>query len=196
MYDGPIQDLIDELGRLPGIGPTGAQRIAFHLLKGPRAEADRLAESITTAMARVGRCQLCWNISERDPCQLCSDPNRQTGALCVVEDPKGVVVLNRAGFTGRYHVLGGTLSPVDGIGPEHLRIRELLARLRPEQVEELIVCTNPNIEGDTTAMYLAKQVEPLGVKVTRLASGLPVGSDLEYADEQTLERALEHRQVL
>ena len=196
MYDGPIQDLIDELGRLPGIGPTSAQRIAFYLLNSPRAEAERLAEAIKTGVEKIGRCELCWNISEQDPCRLCADPNRQTGIICVVEEPKGVAVLNRAGFPGRYHVLGGALNPLNGIGPEQLRIRELLARLRPEAIEELIVCTNPNIEGDTTAMYLARQVEPLGVKVTRLASGLPVGSDLEYADEQTLERALKYRQTL
>lgn len=196
MYDGPIQDLIDELGRLPGIGPKSAQRIAFHLLKVPRPDAERLAAAITVAKDRVGFCQRCWNISETDPCRVCSDPTRQTGVLCVVEDPKDVIVLNRAGFGGRFHVLGGALSPLDGIGPEQLRIRELLARFGTEQITELIVCTNPNIEGDTTALYLARQIEPLGLKVTRLASGLPVGGDLEYADELTLERALKYRQAV
>ncbi len=196
MYDGPIQDLIDELGRMPGIGPTSAQRIAFHLLNAPRSEADRLTEAITNAKDRIGRCRTCWNISESDPCRLCSDLSRQTGVLCVVEEPKDVVALNRAGFSGRYHVLGGALSPTSGIGAEQLRFRELLARIDPEQVKELIVCTNPNIEGDITALFLARQMEPLGLKVTRLASGLPVGSDLEHADEQTLENALKHRQTL
>ena len=196
MYDGPIQDLIDELGRLPGIGPTSAQRIAFHLLNAPRSEADRLTDAVTNAKERIGRCRICWNISESDPCRLCTDTSRQTGVLCVVEEPKDVVALNKAGFSGRYHVLGGALSPTAGIGAEQLRFRELLSRIDQEQIEELIVCTNPNIEGDITALFLARQMEPLGLKVTRLASGLPVGSDLEHADEQTLESALKHRQVL
>ena len=196
MYDAALSDLIDELGRLPGIGPKSAQRIAFHLLKLPSSDALRLAESIRVAKEKVGFCSQCWNLSETDPCGLCRDPNRATGKLCVVEEPRDVIAMSKAGFRGRFHVLGGALNPLEGIGPEQLRVRELLARLDAEEISELIVCTNPNIEGDTTAMYLARQLSPLGVAVTRLASGLPVGSDLEYADELTLERALRNRQAV
>ncbi len=196
MYDDAVEDLIDELSRLPGIGPKGAQRITFWLLKRPAADAHRLAAAITAAKDRVGFCSQCWNLSETDPCPTCADPARSIGMICVVEEPRDVVAMEKAGFRGRYHVLGGALNPLEGVGPEQLRIRELLARLDSESVAELIVCTNPNIEGDTTAMYLARQLEPLGVQVTRLASGLPVGGDLEYADELTLERALRNRRTL
>ena len=196
MYDDAVEDLIDELSRLPGIGPKGAQRITFWLLKRPAADAQRLAAAISAAKDRIGFCRVCWNLSETDPCSCCADPARRNGMVCVVEEPRDVIAMEKAGFRGRYHVLGGALNPLEGIGPEQLRIRELLARLDSEAVTELIVCTNPNIEGDTTAMYLARQLEPLGVRVTRLASGLPVGGDLEYADELTLERALRNRRTL
>lgn len=196
MYDGPVQDLIDELGRLPGIGPKSAQRITFHLLKLPSADAGRLASAITEVKARVGFCDRCYNVSESALCALCADERRLTGSLCVVEEPRDVVALERAGFRGRYHVLQGALNPMEGVGPEQLRIRELMARLAAEDIDELILCTNPNIEGEATAMYLARQLKPLGLKVTRIASGLPVGGDLEYADELTLGRALEGRREL
>ncbi|MCS5675089.1 MAG: recombination mediator RecR [Acidimicrobiales bacterium] len=196
MYDGPVQDLIDELGRLPGIGPKSAQRIAFYLLKLPKTEAQQLAAAITEAKERIGFCDRCCNISENELCVTCADPQRQTGGLCVVEEPKDVIALEKAGFRGRYHVLQGALNPMEGIGPEQLRIRELLVRIPDEEVDELILCTNPNIEGEATAMYLARQLQPLGLKVTRIASGLPVGGDLEYADELTLGRALEGRREL
>lgn len=196
MYDGPVQDLIDELGRLPGVGPKSAQRIAFHLLKLPQADAVRLATAITEVKARVGFCEQCFNVSETTTCTLCADPRRQTGSLCVVEEPRDVVALEKAGFRGRYHVLQGALNPMEGIGPEQLRIRELITRIGHEDIDELILCTNPNIEGEATAMYLARQLGPLGMKVTRIASGLPVGGDLEYADELTLGRALEGRREL
>ena len=196
MYDGPVQDLIDELGRLPGIGPKSAQRIAFYLLKLPKGDAQQLATAIVEVKNRIGFCEKCCNISEGDLCSLCADPQRQTGSLCVVEEPKDVIALERAGFRGRYHVLQGALNPMEGIGPEQLRIRELMSRISDEEVQELILCTNPNIEGEATAMYLSRQLQPLGIKVTRIASGLPVGGDLEYADELTLGRALEGRREL
>lgn len=196
MYDGPVQDLIDELGRLPGVGPKSAQRIAFYLLKLPSQDAVRLATAITEVKARIGFCDCCYNVSELDTCSFCADPQRQTGTLCVVEEPRDVVALERAGFRGRYHVLQGALNPMEGVGPEQLRIRELMARIASEDVDELILCTNPNIEGEATAMYLARQLKPLGLTVTRIASGLPVGGDLEYADELTLGRALEGRREL
>ena len=196
MYDGPVQDLIDELGRLPGVGPKSAQRIAFYLLKLPKGDAQQLATAIIEVKERIGFCGTCWNISESDLCGLCADPQRQTGSLCVVEEPKDVIALDRAGFRGRYHVLQGALNPMEGIGPEQLRIRELMSRISDEEVQELILCTNPNIEGEATAMYLSRQLQPLGIKVTRIASGLPVGGDLEYADELTLGRALEGRREL
>ena len=196
MYDGPVQDLIDELGRLPGVGPKSAQRIAFYLLKLPKGDAQQLATAIVEVKERIGFCGTCWNISESDLCGLCADPQRQTGSLCVVEEPKDVIALERAGFRGRYHVLQGALNPMEGIGPEQLRIRELMSRISDEEVQELILCTNPNIDGEATAMYLSRQLQPLGIKVTRIASGLPVGGDLEYADELTLGRALEGRREL
>ena len=196
MYDGPVQDLIDELGRLPGVGPKSAQRIAFYLLKLPKGDAQQLATAIVEVKERIGFCGTCWNISETDLCGLCADPQRHTGSLCVGEEPKEVIALERAGFRGRYHVLQGALNPMEGIGPEQLRIRELMSRISDEEVQELILCTNPNIEGEATAMYLSRQIQPLGIKVTRIASGLPVGGDLEYADELTLGRALEGRREL
>ncbi len=196
MYDGPVQDLIDELGRMPGIGPKSAQRIAFHILKLSRDDALRLATAISEVKARVGFCDRCFNVSEATTCTLCSDPRRQIGSLCVVEEPRDVIALEKAGFRGRYHVLQGALNPMEGVGPEQLRIRELLTRIAHEDIDELILCTNPNIEGEATAMYLARQLSPLGLKVTRIASGLPVGGDLEYADELTLGRALEGRREL
>ena len=192
MYDGPVQDLIDELGRLPGIGPKSAQRFAFYLLKLPKGDAQQLATAILEVKERIGFCEKCWNISEGALCSTCEDPQRQTGSLCVVEEPKDVVALERAGFRGRYHVLQGALNPMEGVGPEQLRIRELMSRISDESVTELILCTNPNIEGEATAMYLARQLQPLGIKVTRIASGLPVGGDLEYADELTLGLSLIH----
>lgn len=196
MYDGPVQDLIDELGRLPGIGPKSAQRITFHLLKLPKGDAQQLAMAIVEVKEKIGFCEKCWNISQDQICPTCADPQRQTGSICVVEEPKDVVALERAGFRGRYHVLQGALNPMEGIGPEQLRIRELLTRISAEDVNELILCTYPNIEGEATAMYLARQLQPLGIKVTRIASGLPVGGDLEYADELTLGRALDGRREL
>ena len=196
MYDLPVQNLIDEFGRLPGIGPKSAQRIAFYLLKLPEAESLRLAKAIIEAKERVGFCEQCWNISEERICRLCSDVHRDNDSLCVVEEPRDVVALEKAGYRGRYHVLQGALNPMEGIGPEQLRIKELIVRLSNEEIQELIVCTNPNIEGEATAMYLARQFKPLGIKVTRIASGLPVGGDLEYADELTLGRALEGRRDL
>ena len=194
MYAAPVQELIDELGRLPGVGPKSAQRIAFHLLKVDRPDALRLAQAITEVKERVSFCQRCFNVSESDECGLCRDPGRDPRVLCVVEEPRDLVAVERTSeFKGRYHVLQGAISPIEGIGPEALKIRELLARLEPEGVEEVILCTNPNIEGEATAMYLARLLKPLGLSVTRIASGLPVGGDLEYADELTLGRALEGR---
>ena len=193
-YAPPVQALIDELGRLPGIGPKSAQRIAFHLLKLPADDATRLARAITEAKARVRFCERCWNVAEDAECGICRDGQRDTSQVCVVEEARDIVALERTGeFRGRYHVLLGAISPIDGIGPEQLKVRELLVRLEPEGVEEVILCTNPNVEGEATALYLARLLKPLGVKVTRLASGLPVGGDLEYADELTLGRALEGR---
>ena len=197
MYAGPVQDVIDELGRLPGIGPKSAQRIAFYLLRVSKQEASRLARSIVDMKERIVFCRTCFNIAEGDRCSLCADDRRERGVLCVVEEPPDIVAVERTGeFRGRYHVLQGAISPIEGIGPDQLRIRELVARLEPEEVEEVILCTNPNIEGEATAMYLARLLKPLGVTVTRIASGLPVGGDLEYADELTLGRALEGRRTL
>jgi recombination protein RecR len=197
VYAAPVQELIDELGRLPGIGPKSAQRIAFYILKSPAEDAARLAGSINAAKTRVTWCRRCFNVAEGDvgaECTICSDARRDPTVLCVVEEPRDVVAVEKTGeFRGRYHVLLGALSPIDGIGPAQLRIRELLARLEGEGVTEIILCTNPNIEGDATALYLAGLLKDLPVKVTRIASGLPVGGDLEYADELTLGRALEGR---
>jgi recombination protein RecR len=193
-YAGPVQELIDELGRLPGIGPKSAQRIAFHLLKLSRDDALRLARSITEVKEKVSFCRRCWNIAEGEECGICLDAKRDPTLLCVVEEPRDIVAVERTGeFRGRYHVLQGAISPIEGIGPDQLRVKELLTRLDPEGVTEVILCTNPNIEGEATALYLGRLLTPLGVKVTRIASGLPVGGDLEYADELTLGRALEGR---
>ncbi len=196
-YTPPVQSLIDELGRLPGIGPKSAQRIAFHLLKIPADDANRLAHAIRDAKDKVRFCERCFNVSEGELCSFCTDDRRDSSIICVVEESRDIVSVERTGeFHGRYHVLLGAMSPLEGIGPEQLKIRELLTRLGPEGVQEVIVCTNPNTEGEVTAMYLSRMLKPLGVKVTRLASGLPVGGDLEYADELTLGRALEGRRVI
>ena len=197
VYTQPVQALIDELGRLPGIGPKSAQRIAFHLLKVPADDVNRLAMSITDAKARVRFCVRCWNFADGDLCPICLDDRRDTTTLCVVEESRDIVSIEKTGeFRGRYHVLLGAMSPLDGIGPEQLKMKELFARLEPEGVQEVIVCTNPNTEGEVTALYLARMLRPFGIRVTRIASGLPVGGDLEYADELTLGRALEGRREL
>ena len=197
VYAGPVQDLIDELGRLPGVGPKSAQRIAFHLLKLPTEDATRLAEAITEVKARVAFCSRCFNIAEGTECGICSDPRRDPHLICVVEEPRDIVAVEKTGeFSGRYHVLQGAISPIEGIGPDQLKVAELVARLEPEEITEVILCTNPNIEGEATAMYLSRLLKPLGIRVTRIASGLPVGGDLEYADELTLGRALEGRREL
>jgi len=194
LYAGPVQDLIDELGRLPGIGPKSAQRIAFHMLKLPTEDALRLARAIAIVKERVSFCQTCFNISEGESCGICNDHRRETTILCVVEEPRDIVAVEKTGeYRGRYHVLQGAISPIEGIGPEQLRVKELLTRIEPEGITEVILCTNPNIEGEATAMYLGRLLKPLGITVTRIASGLPVGGDLEYADELTLGRALEGR---
>jgi recombination protein RecR len=191
MYEGVVQDLIDELGRLPGVGPKSAQRIAFHLLQAEEPDVRRLAEVLIEVKARVKFCSVCFNVSEDDLCRICRDPRRDQTALCVVEEYKDVVAIERTReFKGRYHVLGGAISPIDGIGPEQLRIRELMVRLADGTVTELILATDPNLEGEATATYLTRMLKDLDLTVTRLASGLPVGGDLEYADEVTLGRAL------
>jgi recombination protein RecR len=194
VYAGPVQDLIDELGRLPGVGPKSAQRIAFHLLKVEKEDALRLARALVEVKDRVGFCRRCFNVSEGDECQICGDDRRETAVVCVVEEPRDVVAVEKTQeYRGRYHVLQGAISPIEGIGPEQLRIKELLGRIADEGIDEVILCTNPNIEGEATAMYLSRLLQPLGLRVTRIASGLPVGGDLEYADELTLGRALEGR---
>ena len=196
-YEGPVQALIDELGRLPGVGPKSAQRIAFYLLKVDAQDAKRLARAIEDAKDRVSWCRRCFNLAVGDLCLFCRDERRDTHVLCVVEEPRDIVAVERTGeFRGRYHVLQGAISPIEGIGPEQLRVKELLARIADEGVTETIIATNPNIEGEATAMYLARLLHPSGVKVTRIASGLPVGGDLEYADEVTLGRALEGRREI
>jgi len=196
-YAPAVQALIDELGRLPGIGPKSAQRIAFHLLKLPAQDAERLAHAIRDAKAKVRFCERCFNVSELALCAICSDERRDPSVICVVEEARDIVALEKTGeFRGRYHVLLVAISPIEGIGPEQLKVRELLMRLGDETVNEVILCTNPNVEGEATAMYLARLLKPLGVSVTRLASGLPVGGDLEYADELTLGRALEGRRSM
>ena len=197
MYEGAIQDLIDELGRLPGIGPKSAQRIAFHLLQTETVDARRLADAITRVKATVRFCARCWNVSEAEECQICRDPRRDAAVVCVVEEPRDVVAIERTReFRGRYHVLGGAISPIDGLGPEELHIQELVSRLEGEPIGEVILATNPNLEGEATASYLSRLLAPLGVRVTRLASGLPVGGDLDYADEVTLGRAFLGRREL
>ena len=198
MYEGAVQDLIDELGRLPGIGPKSAQRIAFHLLQADPADVERLAHALTEVKVRVRFCEVCFNVAEAERCRICADPRRDEHAICVVEEPKDVVAIERTReFRGRYHVLGGAISPLDGIGPEDLRVRELVARLGDGTVTEVIIATDPNLEGEATASYLSRMLRDIGVpRVTRLASGLPVGGDLEYADEVTLGRAFEGRRLL
>jgi recombination protein RecR len=197
MYDGAIQDLIDELGRLPGIGPKSAQRIAFHIIQSERVDVTRLADVLRTVKERVKFCTECGNISEEDLCRICQDPRRDSSIICVVEEPKDVMAIEKTReFRGKYHVLGGAISPIDGVGPENLRIRELMVRLGNTEIQELIIATDPNLEGEATASYLIRQIKPLGVKVSRLASGLPVGGDLEYADEVTLGRAFEGRRTV
>ncbi|RKN10197.1 recombination mediator RecR [Streptomyces radicis] len=197
MYEGVVQDLIDELGRLPGVGPKSAQRIAFHILQAEPADVRRLAHALTEVKERVRFCAECGNVAQEERCRVCLDPRRDQAVICVVEEPKDVVAIERTReFRGRYHVLGGAISPIDGVGPGDLRIRELLARLADGSVTELILATDPNLEGEATATYLARMVGSLGLRVTRLASGLPVGGDLEYADEVTLGRAFEGRRLL
>ncbi|MFM8266019.1 MAG: recombination mediator RecR [Acidimicrobiia bacterium] len=190
-YSRSLQAMIDALARLPGVGPKSAQRIAFHLLKTDREEVARLTAAIDEARSSVGFCERCFNFSETPLCHICQDDRRDSSVVCVVEESRDVVALEKTGqFRGRYHVLLGAINPLEGIGPEQLKVRELLMRLEPEGVSEVILCLNPNTEGDVTAMYLARILKPLGVKVTQLAMGLPVGGDLEYADEVTLGRAL------
>ncbi|GAA2510814.1 recombination mediator RecR [Streptomyces sp. NPDC059506] len=197
MYEGVVQDLIDELGRLPGVGPKSAQRIAFHVLQADPADVRRLARALTEVKERVRFCAVCGNVAQDERCRVCLDPRRDRAVICVVEEPKDVVAIERTReFRGRYHVLGGAISPIEGVGPDDLRIRELLARLADGTVTELILATDPNLEGEATATYLARMVKPMGLTVTRLASGLPVGGDLEYADEVTLGRAFEGRRLL
>ena len=197
MYADAVQAVIDELGRLPGVGPKSAQRLAFHLMKLSVEDTSRLTATIDEMKARVRFCDRCFNVAEAEFCPVCADDRRDESILCVVEDPRDIVAVERTGeFGGRYHVLGGAISPIEGIGPDQLRIRELLARLEPEGVTEVILATNPNIEGEATAMYLGRLLGPLGLMVTKIASGLPVGGDLEYADELTLGRALEGRRQL
>jgi recombination protein RecR len=197
MYEGVIQDLIDELGRLPGVGPKGAQRIAFYLLAADHADVKRLANVLVEMTERVRFCRTCGNVAEADECRICSDVRRDPTVICVVEEPKDVAAVEKIReYRGRYHVLGGAISPIDGVGPEDLRIKELMTRLADGRVTELILATDPNLEGEATATYLARLVKPMGIRVTRPASGLPVGGDLEYADEVTLGRAFEGRRLL
>ena len=197
MYEGVVQDLIDELGRLPGVGPKSAQRIAFHLLQADPHDVQRLVQALTEVKAKVSFCETCGNVAEGPQCRICSDPRRDPSAICVVEEPKDVVAIERTReFRGRYHVLGGAISPLDGVGPDDLRLSELMARLSSGEVAEIIIATDPNLEGEATSAYLARLLQPFEIRVTRLASGLPVGGDLEYADEVTLGRAFEGRKLL
>jgi recombination protein RecR len=197
VYEGVIQDLIDELGQLPGIGPKGAQRIAFHLVSTDPEDVRRLAAALLEVVKRVRFCRTCGNVAAEDECQICRDPRRDLTVICVVEEPKDVAAIEKIReFRGRYHVLGGAISPIDGIGPDDLRISQLMSRLSDGTVTELILATDPNIEGEATAAYLARLVKPMGLRVTRPASGLPVGGELEYADEVTLGRAFEGRRLL
>jgi recombination protein RecR len=196
-YAAPIARLLEELERLPGIGPKSAQRLAYHILRGDTEAAGRLADAIVEVKRSIRFCERCFNFAEGELCEICADPTRDASVICVVEEPRDVVAIERTGeFRGTYHVLQGAISPIDGIGPDQLRIRELVDRLGPGDVTEIIVATDPNVEGETTALYLARLAKPLGVRVTRIASGLPVGGDLEYADEVTLGRALEARREM
>ena len=197
MYQGAVQDLIDELGRLPGIGPKSAQRIAFHMLEADREDMLRLADAIRTVKDKVRLCSVCFNVSEDEVCSLCRDERRDRSQICVVEESQDVMAMERTrAFQGRYHVLGGAINPIAGIGPEQLHVRELLTRLQDEAVQEVILATDPNLEGEATATYLGRLLCTTGIRVTRLASGLPVGGDLEYADEVTLGRAFEGRRLI
>jgi len=197
LYEGPVQDLIDELGKLPGVGPKSAQRIAFHLLQVEPPEIDRLQAALQKVRDGVRFCAVCGTVADGELCRLCADPRRDRTVICVVEEPKDVQAIERTReFRGRYHVLGGALDPLSGVGPDQLRFAELKDRVADEGITELIAATNPTMEGDATAMYLAREFKPLGVRVTRLASGLPVGGDLDYADELTLGRALAGRMEL
>ncbi|MDQ7829291.1 MAG: recombination mediator RecR [Armatimonadota bacterium] len=197
MHAPPLARLVDALGTLPTIGPKTAQRLAYHILRLPPEQAEALAQAILEARARTRYCSVCWNLTDEDPCAICRNPQRTASVICVVEDPRDVVALERTReFKGRYHVLHGAISPLDGVGPDDLRIAELLERVRTGEVDEVIVATNPQVEGEATAIYLARLLKPLGVRVTRIAHGLPVGADLEYADEVTLARALEGRREL
>jgi len=194
VFTGPVQDLIEELSKLPGIGPKTAQRLAFHILKTEDVDAKRLAEAILEVKDKMRFCDKCFNVSTTELCEFCSDPRRDQTIVCVVEEPRDIWAIEKtAEFRGRYHVLGGAISPIDGIGPDQLHISELIERLEPDGIKEIIVATNPNVEGDATAIYIARLIGPLGVEVSRISSGLPVGGDLEYADEVTLGRALEGR---
>ena len=197
MYEGIIQELIDELGRLPGIGPKSAQRIAFHIVQSERVDVNRLVEVLRLVKERVKFCTQCGNVAEEEECRICRDPRRINTIICVVEESKDVVAIEKTReFKGKYHVLGGAISPIDGIGPEQLRIKELFVRLADNEIVEVIIATDPNLEGEATATYLARLIKPLGITISRLASGLPVGGDLEYADEVTLGRAFEGRRTL
>jgi recombination protein RecR len=197
MYEGVVQDLIDELGRLPGVGPRGAQRIAFHVLASDPVDVRRLAAALVEVKDKVRFCAVCGNVAEEEQCRICRDPRRDAALICVVEEPKDVVAIERTReFRGHYHVLGGAISPIEGIGPDDIRVRELMRRLADDTVTEVILATDPNLEGEATATYLARLIKPMGLRVTRLASGLPVGGDLEYADEVTLGRAFEGRRLL
>ncbi|MEO6529408.1 recombination mediator RecR [Arthrobacter glacialis] len=194
MYEGAVQELIDELGRLPGIGPKSAQRLAFHILEADTEDMQRLVRAIVTVKERVKFCTVCGNVTEAELCNICRDPRRDPSIICVVEESKDVLAVERTrAFRGRYHVLGGSINPIAGIGPDQLRIRELLTRLNDSQIQEVIIATDPNLEGEATATYLSRMLKTIGIAVTRLASGLPVGGDLEYADEVTLGRAFEGR---
>jgi recombination protein RecR len=197
VYEGPIQDLIEELGRLPGVGPKSAQRLAFHLLQVDIEDAERLANAIRAVKQRVQFCRRCFNVSELEECRICRDARRDPTVLCVVEEPRDVLAIEKTNeFRGRYHVLGGAISPIDGVGPEQLRVRELVARIGGEDVVEVVLATNPNIEGEATASYLSKLLKSMELRVSRIASGLPVGGDLEYADEVTLGRAFAGRRAI
>jgi len=197
VYDGAVQTLIDELGRLPGIGPKSAQRIAFHMLEASEEDMTALANAIIDVKSKIRLCEICFNVSEHDICAICRDEHRDAGLLCVVEESQDVIAIERTRtYNGRYHVLGGAINPIGGIGPEQLRVRELLTRLQDGTVTEVIIATNPNLEGEATATYLTRMLSPVGITLSRLASGLPVGGDLEYADEVTLGRAFEGRRKL
>lgn len=197
MYEGAVQELIDEFGRLPGIGPKSAQRIAFHILEADREDMNRLAEAIRAVKDKVKFCSVCFNVTEQESCSICRDPRRDDTVLCVVEESKDVMAVERTrSFRGRYHVLGGSINPIAGIGPDQLHIRELLGRLHDDKITEVIIATDPNLEGEATATYLARMLATIGIRISRLASGLPVGGDLEYADEVTLGRAFEGRRAM